>query len=107
MKEELLLVPEMEQVGHADMRDASDTANCFVNYVDSKTGLTLDPNRVQARAEEMKICAEMGVYEHVSEQEFQEDPHQVDRHSGGLRCDEGTPGREERSRLCAQAPRAN
>ena len=71
MQKELLLVTELDQVGHADMCDASDNANFFVNYLDNRTGLALDPKMVQqARAEEMKMFAEMGVYEHVSEQEF-------------------------------------
>ena len=70
MKKELHLVDE------ADMRDASDNANLFVNFVDYRTGLALDPKMVQeARTEEMQIFAEMGVYEHAPEQEFQADPH--------------------------------
>ena len=82
MKKKLLLVAELDQVRHADMCDASHNANFFVNCVDGRTGLALDPERVQqARAEEMNTFAEMGVYEHVSEQEFQADPHDL----GGLR----------------------
>ena len=62
MKKESHLVAETEQVGHADMCDACDNANFIVNYVDYRTGLTLDPKMVQqARAEEMKVFAEMGV----------------------------------------------
>ena len=104
MKKEILLVTEMDQVGHADMCDASDNANFFVNYVDCRTGLALDPKMVQqARAEDMNMFAEMGVYEHVSEQEFQADPHAKLIGTTWVDCDKGTPGREEyRSRLCAQ-----
>ena len=51
----------------------------------------------------MKIFAEMGVYEHVSEQEFQADPNAKSIGTTWVDCDKGTPGREEyRSRLCAQ-----
>ena len=45
MKKELLLVVELDQVGHTDMCDASDNANLFVNYVDGRTGLALDPEK--------------------------------------------------------------
>ena len=95
MKKELLLVAELDQVGHTDMCDASDNANLFVNCVDGRTGLALDPERVQQ--------ARAGVYEHVSEQEFQADPNAKLIGTTWVDCDKGTPGREEyRSRLCAQ-----
>ena len=68
------------------MCDASDNANFFVNYEDYRTGLALDPKMVQKNAE-------MGVYEHVPEQEFQTDPHAK---LIGTGCE------ENRSRLCAQ-----
>ena len=42
VKKELHSVVEMEQVGHADMCDASDNAN-----VDSRTGLALDLQKVR------------------------------------------------------------
>ena len=64
----------------------------------------LDPKMVQqARAEEMNIFAEMGVYEHVPEQEFQADPHAKLICTTWSDCDLGISGREEyRSPLCAQ-----
>ena len=104
IKKELHLVAEMEQVGYADICDASDNANFLVNYVDHRTGLALDPKIVQqARAEEMNIFAEVGVHEHVPEQEFQADPHSKLIGTTSADCDEGSPGREEyRSRLCVQ-----
>ena len=80
------------------------TRTLFVSCVDGSTGLALDPERVQeARAEEVKIFADMGVYEHVSEQEFQADPQAKLICTPWVDCDKGSPGREEyRSRLCAQ-----
>ena len=63
----------------------------------------LDPQNVQgARAEEMQIFAEMGVYEHLYEQAFQADPHARLIGTTWADCDKGTPGRRNPSRVVSE-----